>query len=237
MSVLTAARLSASFPYVSPIAEPDHADLRKDIQGVADGGYSDNEGIVTAIECINELDRLFPEADDERAFDRILLLRISHEPKARSAQQSSSTNGLLTEVIGPLLTMFAVRSTSQAERGNLEAELVERLCRTSNTPVEVATLSFKWGGEDGSREVPLNWKLSPKQKCWYDDSWNSSVADIAENLDRYFQRRRREDPPPLDSPTANAAAMTAAKAAMDAANRAVAAANAAIAAANAIAAP
>ena len=60
IGVLTAARLSATFPYVTPIArarwDEDHAgEYELPTAHLGDGGYFDNSGIVTAIEWIQAL--------------------------------------------------------------------------------------------------------------------------------------------------------------------------------------
>src|SRR6185503_17725976 len=60
MDVVTAARLSATFPYVTPISRPrvvGEGDFELPEVAVADGGYFDNAGIMTASEWIRSLAR------------------------------------------------------------------------------------------------------------------------------------------------------------------------------------
>jgi hypothetical protein len=53
INVSTAALLSATFPYVTPITRNSVEPKNKPIFHVADGGFFDNFGIVTAIDWLN----------------------------------------------------------------------------------------------------------------------------------------------------------------------------------------
>jgi hypothetical protein len=137
----TAARISATFPYVTPFSRPDSpSDVERTV-ALCDGGYVDNEGIVTAVTWIEHLlDHWFEETKALRAstkdktlpkrrrtFDRILLLRI--EPalsvERPTAESGPSLHAAFRWLIGPLEAMMSVRSTSQVERGHLESDLIE----------------------------------------------------------------------------------------------------------------
>jgi hypothetical protein len=94
----------------------------------------DNEGIVTAINwvqfCLQNFKNI--EAEEYKKlkkefvdFDRILLIRIEPTPIAKE-RADDSKEGLMSWVrwvTGPVEAIFNVRSTSQAERGNLESDL------------------------------------------------------------------------------------------------------------------
>lgn len=137
----TAARTSATFPYVSPFTKPSEASPRGEAVAICDGGYVDNEGIVTAVNWIEFLlkrrrdwERRQQAAIDEgsvasepeeRPFDRILLLRIepSHSNDLNRIPDHRGLAGWLRWLAGPAETMAKVRSASQLERGNLESDL------------------------------------------------------------------------------------------------------------------
>jgi hypothetical protein len=125
----TAARISATFPYVSPFTKPDAPSQVGDRVALCDGGYVDNEGIVTAVTWIDHLlGYWLKEANKQpRTFDRILLLRIEPALSIDDQQEQDSSDPLsyVRWLIGPLEAMMNVRSTSQLERGHLEADLVE----------------------------------------------------------------------------------------------------------------
>ena len=87
----TAARLSATFPYVTPAAraateqipQPDDTADRVATYHVVDGGYADNEGAVTSVDWINRLLVHYSRAENilGRPFDHVLLIRIQAFPK------------------------------------------------------------------------------------------------------------------------------------------------------------
>jgi len=122
----TAARTSATFPYISPFTRPERASPLGEHVAICDGGYVDNEGIVTAINWVEFLlKRWAKENSKPRTFDRILLLRI--EPSASVDQNqipdSGGLFGWFRWLTGPVETMGKVRAASQLERGNLETDL------------------------------------------------------------------------------------------------------------------
>lgn len=137
--LVTAVRLSATFSYVSPICRPFAAPISKAAQQhigkrlfwhVADGGYSDNEGILTATKWIERIlaQRRNRERTERLPFDRILIVRINGFPD-RTLDGGSDREGLLNAFLGPVLALGSVRVASQAERGDYEVQLLEEATR------------------------------------------------------------------------------------------------------------
>lgn len=136
--VSTAARLSATFPYVTPVARPlDNSPSAATSSPnplaafhVADGAYSDNEGVVTSVDWINRLLVHYSQAAsvEQRPFDRVLLIRIQAFPrqKTREVMESGKLAGWRAAILGPFDAMMQVRSASQTERGDLEINLLTR---------------------------------------------------------------------------------------------------------------
>ncbi|MEO8495805.1 MAG: hypothetical protein ABI614_12090, partial [Planctomycetota bacterium] len=140
--ISTAARLSATFPYVTPAAralippefECDHTRHSAISRyHVVDGAYVDNEGAVTSVDWINRLLTHYRgRRNDERPFDRVLLLRIQAFPigvRQASGKVARSASGWRSALIGPLDAMMTVRSASQTERGDLEVGLLSNVTR------------------------------------------------------------------------------------------------------------
>lgn len=137
--LVTAVRLSATFSYVSPICRPLGDDVPHSVRKqlgerltwhVADGGYADNEGILTATKWIERIISQQRNREDAKKlpFDRVLIVRINGFPdKAREA--SSNHGGLINAFLGPVLTLGNVRVASQAERGDYEVQLLEEATR------------------------------------------------------------------------------------------------------------
>jgi hypothetical protein len=214
--VSTAVRLSATFPYVSPICRALPHEPATPDQGfhVADGGYADNDGLVTVIDWLDRLIRRYVEPGAPTPpFDRILLVQIRPFP-LRDAPLPTENRGWMYATVGPLQTMTSVRRSSQAERGNLEVNilcqmnrLVERLAKSqsgengnSTFHVETVQLVFQpsqLDSEPFSSLIPLSWKLTPRQKLAVQDAWRSLVQSQAIDadhplsvIDQYFARQR-----------------------------------------------
>lgn len=273
----TAARTSATFPYISPFTKPSKPSDIGDHVALCDGGYVDNEGIVTAV---NWIEFLLRKRVDDKAFDRILLLRIEPafvEDKNQPAE-AGGLMGALRWISGPIETMANVRSSSQLERGNLEADLAalnltvsKKQGSDSEQDTEPPLLGMKFSGEralpqnvvdlpafdkrklsaqdirknweqmldeyndtgnlpktasqtetpkaiindpnqaieneplvdvqtirfiDANQSIPLNWKLSNRQKLGYLLAWELCSAEgtpLRKTLDRYFNRADRGD--------------------------------------------
>lgn len=125
----TAVRTSASFPYVSPFVRPAHANAAGSNVAIGDGGYVDNEGIVTAVDWIQFIMPRLAQLPSQHRPSTVLLLRIAPAINTDSLQnvQSSFLVRNLRWLTGPFETLASVRSASQSERGNLEADLAALL--------------------------------------------------------------------------------------------------------------
>jgi len=178
--VTTAARLSATFPYVTPAAralipaklESEHG-ARSAISRyhVVDGGYVDNEGSVTSVDWINRLLTHYGgRRNEERPFDRVLLLRIQAFPinvGQASGKIAGSASGWRSVLLGPLDAMMTVRSASQTERGDLEVGLLSNMTRART--------------EIKAREAELKKMIAVADVVG--DASGLSAADPGQNLD------------------------------------------------------
>src|SRR5581483_3440439 len=114
----TMVRLSATFPFVSPICRPwpiRGTKWREDsAYHFADGGYIDNEGMVTVIEWLYDLldPDYFPAEERQRKFDRILIIRIVPFPAA-ATRRAAQGKGWLYSTLGPIQALMNVRTSSQ----------------------------------------------------------------------------------------------------------------------------
>lgn len=123
---MSGARASASFPYVSTFTNIRDGNAIGQGVAIGDGGYVDNEGIVTAVDWVQFLlERWSSIPKETRPFDQILVLRIMPSVNSDSLEPPSShwLAKNLRWLTGPLETIANVRGTSQSERGNLETDL------------------------------------------------------------------------------------------------------------------
>jgi hypothetical protein len=189
INVVTAARLSATFPYVSPICrgrnsrvvKPDYPSYH-----VADGGYFDNSGFVTALEWLNEW--LAPER--ELNIKRVLLLQIDPFPLNTPANSTSTkqikeeNRGWLMATLGPLLTIFKVRDPILNARNLTEVEIfTQKIRQEVQIDIQYYQISFpsledapEFYSQEGEYRPPLSWKLTQKEKDAIKRGWNEIAS-------------------------------------------------------------
>jgi hypothetical protein len=162
LAVVTAARLSATFPYVTPISRPNLPDdCEENSYHVADGGYYDNFGVVTVVDYLRDVHPLL-----KKEGRRILLVQIraSNPWQAKPPERDRS---YLSIASGPLKTILQVRTPSQIVRN-------ERY---------ISSLKAEWGDSVGLETVifqldqdgPLSWHLSQSDKDKISAEWCSEA--------------------------------------------------------------
>jgi hypothetical protein len=162
ISLVTAARLSATFPYVSPAARPDIPGTQVH---VVDGGYTDNYGMATLIAWLDEA--LRAQGNPVR---RVLIIEIRASPPAVEPPPLS-WRGWPYQAYAPISAMLNVRDTGQLPRNQEELELLRRFAASCNIDIEDAV--FEYSPED----APLSWHLSPKDKKEIETNWTSGETD------------------------------------------------------------
>ncbi len=156
VTVSTAARLSAAFPYVSPLARA-WSQSSVYTAHLADGGYYDNTGMGMAMRWMDEA----LKANVERYQPRVVAF-----VRLRSSAARVKAGQLLSHATGPLETLMNVRVAAQQERAETELAFLQRLwCRQG---VEIRTFEFAF--ESG--EVPLSWQLSAAEQDAIERAWS-----------------------------------------------------------------
>jgi hypothetical protein len=154
LKAVTAARLSATFPYVSPHARPDVApDFTGRSFRAVDGGYYDNSGIVSALDVVNDwLEKR------GRAPTRIALIEIRASGRIdQGPLPDLKPDSLLRTAGAPIETLLRMRTTSQLARNQVELRLVQKVWK-SDYDVELAHFTFRL-----SDDQPLSWHLTTSQ--------------------------------------------------------------------------
>jgi hypothetical protein len=156
VTVSTAARMSAAFPYVSPLARawPDTPGIYA--AHLADGGYYDNTGMGLAMRWLDAA----LQANGHREDPLVLFIRL------RSSAARAEPGELLSHPTGPLETLMNVRVAAQQERADTELEVLQRLWCLQG--VEIRTFEFAFEGSDS----PLSWQLSAAQKTAIERAWS-----------------------------------------------------------------
>jgi len=180
LSVVTAVRLSAAFPYLSPMARPltpykpndeAFADFERRSFHLADGGYYDGFGVLTAIEF---LENVLPQLRSRFQRSRVLLVQI-RTALDDGAPAAAGNKGWVNSVDAPLTTSLAVSRSSQAARAELEMKLLEDRWNSADLPeasrVDIESVVFRLR-DTGT----LPWHLSEDEKSTISGAW-----DLAEN--------------------------------------------------------
>ncbi len=163
---VTAARLSATFPWVSPIcrASPDSGGVGWHI---ADAAYFDNYGMVSLVEWLNTV---LPRYARSVQRPKLLIIRITIRELKFTAPPNQNQNGWASTVYGPLITLLTAGASSQIARNEqLLESLLERWADRGEVEIVVVDFPLRI-------EVPLSWQLSPESIAQIRSRWADEVA-------------------------------------------------------------
>jgi hypothetical protein len=183
LDVSTAARLSATFPYASPLARASDGPV-KTAYHVGDGGYYDNSGLLSAVEWLDEARRKLEGY-------RVLLILIDAKP---GAAKDGSSWSWQRQLAAPIQTLLNVRSSSQQVRESIELKMALEYLTTAmpdaneaaKTRLEVIPEPFLfWSPTDP--DPPLSWHLTDSQKkeiggAWAGEDNQRSWRDVRSKL-------------------------------------------------------
>ena len=178
--IVTAVRLSASFPYVTPAPRADLKGTEQvNYRHVADGGYFDNYGVSSLLEWLNE--GLAYRTNTN--MKNILIVQIRGDQVVNAHVDEASPRPYY-QSLAPLLTLLNVRNTGQLSRNDAELEIFINYWKTKGVNVETVTFEFQRGDEDAP---PLSWHLSELQKTRINEAWNviANRQDKTKAWDRF----------------------------------------------------
>lgn len=168
LAAVTAARLSATFPWVTPNARP-HPRVEPAYH-VADGGYFDNQGVYAALLWLERV--LLPTAGDGRPpVERVIWLQLDAFQPVDDAQVPA-LRALEAGLAGPLLTLANARYSTQVVRNAADIERFATLACLSGVEVERFVLR-PLPDEDALSvdRAPLSWALSPEERAAVSSAW------------------------------------------------------------------
>jgi hypothetical protein len=164
LSVVTAARLSAGFPYVTPVPRRSDACCRGMIH-LADGGYWDDAGIVTVLDWLR--------AAREELKDRpVLVIQIA---PARIDNPAIHDRAWVWQLTAPLSALTSVRSEAQRARNDIE--IAELQAHWPSNRISFVTIT------DQGANPTLGWHLSREERCeiekrWWDGYVESGASEL-----------------------------------------------------------
>jgi hypothetical protein len=174
--VTTAARMSATFPYVSPAARVNRNAGFDEQYHYVDGGYYDNYGTATLVEWL----RLGLPALQTDLPSRVLVVEIRSFP-AGAVAEPGGRRGWLADLLQPLLTLYAVRGAGQAAHSDLNLDLLG----DGGALVKHRSVTFpgRLLEDQDDASPPLSWHLTPKdrgllRKAWGDPDVRDARAAV-----------------------------------------------------------
>jgi hypothetical protein len=177
VSAVSAARLSASFPYVTPASR---SDLNGPRPHVVDGGYYDNYGMATLVEWLDEaLSEDAKRARDQRAVGSVLVVQIHGSPVGPPGGTAGSVRnrGWFFQLLAPLLTLNSVRGSGQIAHNDIELRQLQDRWFEVGVPIHSVTF------ECPDNNAPLSWHLTRAQRDGIRRFWEQSG-----DLDRYREQ-------------------------------------------------
>ncbi len=173
---VTAARLSATFPYVSPAAHIDYP-VRQGLRyHMADGGYYDNDGISSAVDFLTAA---FPVKFGGGPRRRVLLLKITGAPSGDEPAQGD--RGWFFQLFAPVATLSHMRGASQGGRNQTEETMLKEILEKRGVDFLLAAAPYS------DPDAPLSWHLLKSQKERVRVEWQKfensrAVCDIQKFL-------------------------------------------------------
>jgi len=202
--VVTATRLSAAFPYVSPAAR---ADLSAHLPHVVDGAYYDNYGMASIVEWLD--DQL---SRPDNRIRRVLVVQIHAAPTPKSwmldavdetrvmEPQTLADNikrrGWFFQIFAPIKALLGVREAAQLSHARVELRLlVERWRGNPGDPrlasnpgptpsgtrtVQIQPVVFEFCAKGDARycqePAPLSWHLNDRERSAIAQSWQEELT-------------------------------------------------------------
>lgn len=169
LAPVAAARLSASFPYVTPTPRASHRTAH-----FADGGYYDNYGVGAAVALLEAAYHASPHAATLPR--RVLLIEIrATRSSAAGINPPPPASPILFQWLAPLSTILNVRDAAQRQRNDTTLDLLTRALAAQGVRLE--RVVFEAPRED----VPLSWHLTSSQIEAVRRDWRERFAGSAES--------------------------------------------------------
>jgi hypothetical protein len=173
-----AVRMSASFPFVTPVARLQGYDSQvHPFPHLADGGYYDNYGLYSLMAWLQEALASSGKPPE------VLVLRIESFP---TTVEKTEAQGWPFQSWAPLTAMMSVRSAAQRQRNETDLRLFQRQYR----PGLIREVTFRYEPPCGCPDPPLSWDLSPVEIECLDRAWHShDVQDAAQAVQNFLDTR------------------------------------------------
>lgn len=168
--IVRAARLSATFPFVTPAARPIRADYEPHMM---DGGFYDNYGMATLTEWLDQAleEQAARSGSGNEQVKRVLILQVNGFPPSsfEPPKPPAERGGWLLQLIDPIKILVNVRTAGQVSHRDVEMELLRDKWRNRGIAIDDVHLELN------NSDAPLSWHLMPKQKAAIADAWDTDA--------------------------------------------------------------
>jgi len=159
LPVITAARLAATFPYVTAVARPDNG---AQMVHLIDGGYWDNHAVVTVLEWL-------AAADVQGR--KVLVVRI---PPPSEPNPPLHDRAWPWQTVAPLQAGLSMRTDAQRNRNDLEIKLFNGAHK-----LDIVWAEFPYQHTGESTDTLLSWHLSRAERCGIENVWDARYGRAA----------------------------------------------------------
>ena len=174
----TAARLSATFSFVSPAVRTNVVNKGKEEdrnvwrQHIVDGGYYDNYGVASALDWLQPVLEARRDGIAGLNFSRVLIVQLRGFAEKSEAKIKASP-GAKAALIGPLDALFSIREGVAVSRNVIDVDrFIDRWNRELKGKVELKTVEFV--PDSKQTAGPLSWHLSKKDIANLKASWGKT---------------------------------------------------------------
>ena len=170
LSVATAARLSAAFPYVSPASRPSwNVDRTHPGFHIVDGGYYDNYGLVALSQW---LDDALESGTVNTKRVSVVIIRGPRDEESEGTEPWPGTR----QLSAPMSAFLGVRNVAQWSGGSATLNL---LIQKWASRIDIRSYVFEYPDlrliEPKCAAPPLSWKMTSAQIACVDDAWKFEV--------------------------------------------------------------
>lgn len=170
----TAARISASFPYISPAARPQSL---PGMDAFVDGGFFDNSGIYSLMAWLEQASHGL-DASKKR---EVLFITIDAFPEPGGRADRRTSLRWYDQLLLPLTTVIGVRESGQAARTQYEFPL---LAKSLDQGMRITSVNFRYNPSPQCAldPPPLSWRLTEFEKNCIAEGWTEHGVRNARRL-------------------------------------------------------
>jgi hypothetical protein len=194
LRVSTAARLSATFPYVSPAARPER--WGREPHHLVDGGIYDNFGLLAAMDWLDDA-LLGGREEQDVAMVEIRPSPGRTEPPLVDAYEylRLKRRGWSFQIIAPLTAVLKVRDDEQLKADHVERDLYIEHLANLNPKITLTPFEFAYPvmGDDCDAIVPESWKMTPREQRCVDEAWQEIERSGKVEILRQFLQTSKPD--------------------------------------------